>query len=73
MKVTIDREECTSCAACWDECPEVFEENPDDGLSQIVEKHRAGGNIAEGNVPSDLEDCAQNAADSCPAECITVE
>ena len=39
MKVTIDRDEFTSCEVCWTECPEVFEENPDDGLSQIVEQY----------------------------------
>jgi putative ABC transport system permease protein len=36
VKVQIEREECISCAACWDDCPDVFEENMEDGLSQVV-------------------------------------
>ncbi|MDG6256939.1 MAG: ferredoxin [Methanomicrobiaceae archaeon] len=73
MKVTIDREGCTSCGACWEECPEMFEENPDDGLSQVVEEHQIGGDPARGDVPKDLEVCVQNAADGCPVEVITLE
>jgi ferredoxin len=73
MKVEIDRESCTSCAACWEECPELFEESPDDGLSSIVEEHRIGGDLAQGEVPEELEACAQNAADGCPVAVITLE
>jgi len=73
MKVAIDREGCTSCAACWEECPELFEESPDDGLSRVVEEHQIGGDPARGEVPPDLEECAQNAADGCPVEVIHLE
>lgn len=73
MKVTIDREECTSCALCWDACPEVFEENEDDGFSQIVEKFRVDGKPDTGEVPDDLTDCATEAAESCPVEIIEVQ
>jgi ferredoxin len=72
MKVTIDRDECTSCEVCWTECPEVFEENPDDGLSQIVEQYQVDGNPGIGNI-SDEIDCVQEAADDCPVEIIHVE
>jgi ferredoxin len=40
FRVTIDRDECISCATCWETCPEFFEENPDDGFSQIIEEYR---------------------------------
>lgn len=70
VRITIDREDCTSCAHCWETCPDVFEESPDDTLSQIVEEYRRGGDPAEGEVPGDLEDCVQDAADGCPVEVI---
>jgi ferredoxin len=73
MKVAIDREGCTSCAACWEECPELFEESPDDGLSRVVEEHQVGDDPARGVVPEGLETCAQNAADGCPVAVITLE
>lgn len=72
MKVTIDRDECTSCGSCWSVCDAVFEED-DDGVSQIVAKYRVGGDPGTGEVPEDLRGCVQEAADSCPVEIIHVE
>ncbi len=72
LKVTIDREACISCASCWLECPEYFEEG-EDGFSQVVEAYRIDGSLAEGEVPADLEDCVTEAADVCPVEIIHVE
>ena len=73
VKVTIDRPECISCESCWIVCPEVFEQNPDDEFSEITEKYRVDGNLAEGEIPEDLADCAWAAADSCPVAIIFVE
>jgi ferredoxin len=73
MKVHIDRQECTSCALCWDSCPQVFEENPDDGYSQIVEKYREGGDPARGEVPESERSAVEEAAEGCPVEIIHVE
>ncbi|MGA2762391.1 MAG: ferredoxin [Spirochaetia bacterium] len=36
MKVSIDRKECTSCALCWSDCPDIFEEDPKDGCPVSV-------------------------------------
>jgi len=72
MKVTIDRNECTSCGSCWETCPSFFEENPEDHFSQVFEKFRSGRTIAEGTVPSDQEPCVREAADLCPVQIITV-
>ena len=72
QKVTIAREECTSCETCWITCPEFFEQNPTDGWSQIVEKYRVGGNPAEGISPAELEGKVREAADSCPVQIIHV-
>ena len=73
MKVRIERDECILCGACWEVCPEVFEEGLDDGLSQVVEKYRVDGDPALGKVPDDLEDCVRDAAADCPVEIISVE
>lgn len=73
MQVTIEREECISCGACYADCPEVFEENPDDGMSQIVEEYRANDDPSVGKVPDDLADCVDNAAYACPVEIIDYE
>ena len=73
MKVTIDRQNCTSCGTCWDTCPAFFEENPDDSFTRVLEKFRSAGNIAEGIAPGDLDACVTEAADSCPVQIITLE
>lgn len=72
MKVLIDRDGCISCGACWASCPEFYEENPDDNLSQVVEPYRTGGSLAEGDAPDDLVQCATEAAEECPVEVIHV-
>jgi ferredoxin len=73
MNVRIDREECLSCAACWEDCPEVFEENESDGLSQIVAAYQVNRDPAVGQVPVELEECVRTAADGCPVEIIHIE
>lgn len=73
MRVWIDREDCISCGTCYEVCGELFEENPDDSWSQIVEGHREKGNIGAGAVPAELEDCAKEAEDGCPVSVIHTE
>jgi len=73
MKVTINREGCTSCGTCWETCPDMFEENPTDSLNQIVKKYRLKGNIAEGVPPEEFEDCTRRAAEGCCSEVIHIE
>ena len=73
FKVTIDRDDCISCGLCWDTCPEFFEENTDDGFSQVVEKYRVGGDISEGEAPEELDECVRDSADGCPVEIIHIE
>jgi ferredoxin len=73
MRVTTGRVECIACGACYEDCPEVFEEDPEDGVSYIVDAYRVGDDPAIGQVPDDLADCVQTAADGCPVEVIQVE
>ncbi|MEM2187707.1 MAG: ferredoxin [Nitrososphaerota archaeon] len=72
-RVTIDRDACIGCGACWALVPEFFEQNPDDGKSQVVEKYRVGGDPAVGEAPNNLLDDVKSAADGCPVGAIKVE
>ncbi len=62
MKATIDREGCIACELCQEICPEVFR-MAEDGLAEVY--------VDE--VPEDAEQTAQEAAESCPVQVITVE
>jgi ferredoxin len=73
VKIVLDRENCSICGTCWETCPDIFEQNPDDSFSQIVEKYRLNKNIAEGKPPAEFEECAAKAAESCCADVIHLE
>lgn len=60
MKVRIE-ESCTACGLCVDTCPEVFEMGTE--IAKVVVS----------NVPAELEDTVQQAADECPVEAIVAE
>jgi ferredoxin len=72
MKVIIERATCVSCGSCWETCPGLFEQDPDDSFSRIIEKYRMNGNIAEGTPSEDLVACAQEASDLCPVQIIGI-
>ena len=60
MRVRIE-DTCTACGLCVDTCPEVFEMGPD--MAQVLTDE----------VPPELEEAAQQAADECPVEAIIIE
>ncbi|MDA8228488.1 MAG: ferredoxin [Desulfitobacterium hafniense] len=61
MIAAVDKNTCIGCGACPDICGDIFKME-DDGLA-----------IAYVNpVPSELEDCAKEAADGCPVDAIHV-
>jgi ferredoxin len=70
MNVSIDRMACVSCGACWNICPELFDQNPCDSFSEVIEVYRFCGDRAEGIVPDSLCCCAQEAAGLCPVQII---
>ena len=61
MRVKVDEDLCTACELCVDTCPDVFKMGED--VAEVI------GSV----VPPDAEDCAREAAESCPAEAIIIE
>lgn len=59
MKVYVDKDTCIGCGVCEGICPDVFKMT-DDGKAEAI-------------VPETETACAQDAADSCPVQAITVE
>lgn len=62
MKASIDRDGCIGCELCSEICPDVFRMD-DEGLAEVYVNP----------IPEDAEESAQEAADNCPVEAITVE
>lgn len=60
MKIKLDREKCIGCGTCQAVCPKFFEMK-EDGKSFVL--------IAE----TDKLECAESAAEACPAQCIYIE
>jgi len=67
-KVVIERNKCTSCGNCEDECPEFFKLD-ENGIS-----HLKGSDRIDENDELIVEDpdCSLDAALSCPVLCIHV-
>jgi ferredoxin len=61
MKVTVDEETCIGCGLCAETCPDVFEMKDDKAYAKMEE------------VPEDLADACQEAADGCPVEAIQID
>jgi ferredoxin len=59
--VTIDKDECIGCQSCVEICPEVFGFDDDEEKAYVLD-----------DFDQDA-DCTEEAAASCPADCIDVE
>ena len=59
--IAIIDDNCTSCGLCCETCPEVFQMGDD--IAEVIAKP----------IPKEAEAAAQQAADDCPVEAITIE
>lgn len=62
MKAVVDRDACISCGLCVTIAPDVFELDDEDIATVIADP-----------VPAENEAEAQEAADSCPTDAISIE
>lgn len=61
MMVHVEKDECIGCEACPSICPEIFAMD-DDGLAIALKEQ----------VPPELEESAQEAAEDCPTDAIVI-
>ncbi|MGC7872726.1 ferredoxin [Desulfosporosinus sp. FKB] len=62
MIAEVNQDECIGCESCPAFCPEVFRMG-NDGLAEVYTTP----------VPSECEEAAKEAAQGCPAHCISIE
>ena len=63
MKAYVNPKACIRCGLCPTLCPEVFSLSDDGSPAQAITD----------DVPKEQEIAAQNAADNCPTEAISVK
>ncbi len=61
MKVRVDEDACVGDGSCVSICPEIFEMEGEVAKAKIED------------VPEELKDSCQEAADVCPVEAIIIE
>ena len=68
MKITLQQSKCIGCGSCSAVCDKYFELN-DDGLASIK-----GGETNGADMELEIKDigCAQEAADICPVQIISI-
>lgn len=62
MKAFVDEDNCIGCGNCEIICPTVFRMN-DEGRAEVIVE----------TLDDSTLDCAKEAEEQCPAECIVVE
>jgi ferredoxin len=67
-KVVIERDDCTACESCVEECPESFQ-MADDGLAELKGAVRTGNND---ELEVDDLGCTKEAAEACPVTIIHI-
>jgi len=73
--VKVNKETCIACGVCWSLAPDIFEMDPATGKTRIKDPYRKSDTETEsvGEIPEELKETAQNAANSCPTGSIVIE
>ena len=69
MKIIHEREQCIGCGSCAAVCPKYWE-MADDGKSKLK-----GSSSKSANYELEVKEaeCNQEAADTCPVQCIVIK
>lgn len=67
MKATVNKEACIGCGACQAITQNEYFEIENDGLAGVKEE------LKEKEVPEELTEMVQDAADSCPTSAIEIQ
>jgi ferredoxin len=65
----VEKDTCIACGACGATAPDIYDYD-DEGLAEVI--YSADGNHGNTEIPEDLYDDLQDAADGCPTDSIKV-
>ncbi|RAP77976.1 ferredoxin [Paenibacillus montanisoli] len=65
----VEKDTCIACGACGATAPDIYDYD-DEGLAEVI--YGNDGNHGNTEIPSDLYDDLQDAADGCPTDSIKI-
>lgn len=65
----VDKDTCIACGACGATAPDIYDYD-DEGLAEVI--YAGDGNHGTTEIPENLYDDLQDAADGCPTDSIKV-
>ncbi|WP_166242452.1 ferredoxin [Paenibacillus turpanensis] len=65
----VDKETCIACGACGATAPDIYDYD-DEGLAEVI--YEGDNNRGVMEIPDDLFDDLQDAADGCPTDSIKI-
>ncbi|MNG22203.1 Ferredoxin [compost metagenome] len=65
----VDKDTCIACGACGATAPDIYDYD-DEGLAETI--YDGDGNTGTKEIPDDLFDDLQDAADGCPTDSIKI-
>ena len=65
----VDKETCIACGACGATAPDIYDYDAE-GLAEVI--YGEDGNKGVTEIPADLFDDLQDAADGCPTDSIKI-
>ncbi|MDB4868542.1 MAG: hypothetical protein JWR03_2875 [Cohnella sp.] len=65
----VEKDTCIACGACGATAPDIYDYD-DEGIAEVI--YANDGNHGNTEIPEDLYDDLQDAADGCPTDSIKV-